>query len=148
GQTAQNDLESFAQTSRLDFDLQSVRFPHLVQHVILEQQQDFEQLVQAQERKLRDEKDRGKMMTADQQILAATLKANGALQVRVYGRCAQIVNGQLQLIRPITELHYTPQLELEKQVTQILEGPMVTAARFQIVGEGCQGVMVRGHMLQ
>ncbi|MGE0762638.1 MAG: hypothetical protein AB7N80_05115 [Bdellovibrionales bacterium] len=149
GQSVQADLETFAQSFRLDFEMSQVHFPHLTQLVILEQTRDVEQLINTLERSRREDGDRGKLMAiSDQQMLAATLKSNGALIVRVYGRAAQIVGGALQLIRPLTELQYTSQLELDKQVVQLLEGPMVTAARFNLNDDGCQGVMVRGHMLQ
>lgn len=148
GQTVLQDLESFALISRLDADLQAVNFPHRVQLVLLEQQADLEKLVLAQEKSLRQEGDRGKLMAIDQQVLAATLKADGTLQVRVYGRAAQILQGELKTIRPITELRYNSRLELEKNVPQTLEGPMVTAARFQLREDAVHGTMVRGHMLQ
>jgi hypothetical protein len=149
GETIFGDLDKFAHTHRLDFEFQHVRFPHLCQLVILEFQTDAEMLIQRREATLSEEGDRLKLMPiSESQLLVINLKRMGALEVRVYGRTAQIHNGEIQLIRPISDLKYNARLELAEGHPQLLEGPMVTAARFQVTHEGYQGVMVRGHMLQ
>ena len=76
------------------------------------------------------------------------LKKAGGLEVRVFGKVALIANGEINIIDPISDLKYTSRLELEEQHPQLVEGPMSTAARFQVNADGFQGVMVRGHMLQ
>lgn len=149
GTSTRADLESFAQTHKVDFDFSEIRFPHLTQLIFLEQPSDFEQLVLQTEQQKRHQDDKSKIIhISDQQILAARLKSSSGLEIRVYGRSALIVGGQLRLIEPMTDLKYNAQLELELNVQQLLEGPMVTASRFHVNHEGCQGTMVRGHMLQ
>lgn len=149
GETVFADLEKFAASARLDFEVSQVRFPHLIQLVTLEFQGDAELLIQRREAPLSEEGDRLKQLAiSDQQILVAVLKRSGGLEVRVYGRMAMISGGELQLIRPVTDLKYNGQLELAKRHPLLLEGPMATAARFQVTDEGYQGVLVRGHMLQ
>ena len=149
GQTVQADLELFAHNQRLDFELSTVHFPQNAQTLTLEHMRDLEHLITQRESKMRDPTDRTKHVAiSESQVLSATLKSNGALQVRVYGKTALILDGTLQLINPTTELNYNSQLELDKNVVQILEGPMVTAARFHLNDDGTSGVIVRGHMLQ
>jgi hypothetical protein len=149
GETVFADVDKFAQTHRLDFEMQHVRFPHLCQLIHLEFQTDAEMLIQRREAAVAEDGDRLKLVAiSDQQILVVNLKRLGALEVRVFGRTAQIHNGEVQLIRPITDLKYNARLELSEGHPQLIEGPMVTAARFQVNQDGYQGVMVRGHMLQ
>jgi hypothetical protein len=149
GETIHADLEKFSQNSRLDFDLNQVRFPHMCQLVNLEFQTDLETLIHKREAAVNEEGDRTRLLSiSENQIMALVLKKNGSLEVRVFGKTALIFGGELHLIRPISDLKYTSNLELADRHPQLLEGPMVTAARFQVTGEGYQGVLVRGHMLQ
>lgn len=149
GETVQADLEKFASGSRIDFELSQVRFPHMCQIVSLDFQTDLETLIQRREAAIAEDGDRTKLIgISDTQIMALVLKKGGHLDVRVFGRTAVIFNGELHLIRPISDLKYTANLELAADHPQLLEGPMVTAGRFQVTNEGYQGVLVRGHMLQ
>ncbi len=149
GESVQADLEKFAAESRVDFQLSQITFPHLCQLINLEFQSELESLIQKREAAVAEEGDRTKLVPISElQVMAIVLKKSGGLEVRVFGKAALITGGEIKLIRPISDLKYTNNLELEERHPQLLEGPMVTAGRFQVNADGFQGVLVRGHMLQ
>jgi hypothetical protein len=149
GESIKQDLLTFSQNARLDFELEQIYFPHQRQVLRLEQDADFIKLVEKREKQLASPDDRLKIIPISElQTLALSLKKAGRLEVRVYGRGCWILNGNLELLEPMSELNYSSGLELLPHFPQLLECPLATTARFQVVESGTQGVMVRGHLLQ
>lgn len=149
GESLHQDVQRFAQEYRIDFEMSSVRFPHQVQIVLLEHGTDLECLIKKREATLTEEGDRLKLFSiSDNQSMAILLKKNGHFEVRIYSRAAFVNQGELDLTKPLTQLYYTIDVELEPFKWQTLEGPVVTLARFRLNDDGCQGTMIRGHMLQ
>lgn len=150
GELVHQDLQGFLQENPQILALNEVVFPHLYQLVKLQYVRDAEWLIQQKEEAFKEPKDRLKLIhLSDQQTLTILLKSNGELQVRVYNRWALLRGGKLSLIQPVTNLLYNSRLELAPHFAHWIEGPMSTAARFQIDDQGLSsGVLVRGHTLQ
>ncbi len=149
GESLAQDMQRFAQEYRIDFDLKAVAFPHQTQIVMIEHAADLESLIKKRETALQEEGDRQKLFSiSETQSMAILLKKSGNFEIRIYGRAALIKQGELDLPRPLTQLFYTMDVELEPFKWQVLEGPVVTLARFRLNDDGCQGTMIRGHMLQ
>jgi len=149
GESLLSDLSDFSQRERLDFNLQDVRWPHQMQTVALEHQEDLEFLLKQKEQELLEPGGRLKVLPiSDSQSMVLILDRSGGLRIRIFKKVCLIREGRLELLAPLTDLTYTSNLELYPNTPQILEGPMLIAARFQITDDGCFGLMVRGHMLQ
>lgn len=149
GESLHQDILKWAESQKLEFDLQAVNFPHWTQMVAIEHSGDFEKLLEKREEERSEEGDRRKLLPlSETQHLVAILKRNSSLHVRVYNRLARILGGELHALRPVSDLKYSADLELLQFEPFLLECPMVTAGKFQVTTDGIQGTLVRGHSLQ
>lgn len=149
GESIQQDLDKFLKENNTSLDSSKILYPHLHQLVSLDFNQDFEFLLRQKEEPSLDSGDRQKVtLISESQGLIATLRKRGGLEIRVFNRLAKIQDGKLTLWGPVTDLKYTMDLELVADQIQVIECPMTTSACFKITEQGCQGVLVRSHLLQ
>lgn len=149
GKSVAQDLQSFNQSQPLPFDFREVSHVDQLQVTPLKYQHDLECLVHKHLDLVQGRGDKLKLLPLqDNQFLSIILYSNGSLRARVYSPNAIIIDGELELLSPLTDLSYTAGLELQPGVVQTLEGALLVTSRFVFTDHGCQGVMLRGHALQ
>jgi hypothetical protein len=151
-QTVRSDLQSYAKQHILERELEpwrALRHPDTLQIVQLKVFKDLEELVlteHAARQKSGDQVQTAKI--SDNQILVLVLSATGNLEAKVYPAQALVWGARLRLVAPVTQLHYSPDLELMPHVRQVLEGSLLTTHCFHVDTEGTHGLVTRGYTFQ
>ncbi len=145
----EKDLTAFHQNFEIGFELNEVLHSHQIQVVPLKRFDDLEDLIHKQLRLTSSPGDKNKLIKlSETHALAISLFSSGQLRARVFPSTTVILHGNLELLSATTDLHYTPQLDLQRGVTQVLEGQLQVVSRFVVTDQGCQGEMLRGPSLQ
>ncbi len=149
GETLRADLESFLRETQVALDLDRIRHADEVQVVALEQARDLQDVIELQMRREMGTGDRLKLVRLSaQQTLSLKLNPSGCLKVRVHPHWALIMDGQLELLPPLTQLEYSSQMELLPHVLHWLDTAMMTTAHFALREGGVEGLLVRGYTFQ
>lgn len=159
----QSDSQNLSETVRSDvqsFVVQYVpekeaptwsvlRHPDSLQLVPLKVFQDLEDLVDTEHQARRKSGDQVRTIRiSDNQILTLILAATGNVEVKVYPNLAIVWGPRLRLVAPVSQLHYTSELELMPHVRQILEGTLLTTHCFHVDSEAVHGLITRGYSFQ
>jgi hypothetical protein len=147
GMLVNDDMIALAKRYSLRFDVGQMVHPHEVQWMELERESDFYAL-------LDDESEAYKKNDFD--IKLVPLSKNEVLRIRYNrktgGLVAEVkinlafVDGiRLRLVRPVTRLEYSPDLELAEGVLQMLRVNGVTLASFRVVDGLMKGHQLIGH---
>lgn len=149
GEALDEDLKSWVSSRSLSFPLARVGLPHRHQLIRLEQVHDLRALIEQAESESLEAREQLQIIPmSEQQMMCLRLTRSGGLRVRVYNSLAQIRDSKLRLLPPVVDLVYGSDMELFPLLPQLIEGPMLLSARFQMTDEGCHGVMTRGHLIQ
>lgn len=128
---------------------ENLRHADTLQVVRLNLYQDFEDLVHFEHRtRVRNGEQIKTLPSGETQIMVLLLSPSGTLEVKVYPNMALVWGAQLRLVAPVSQLHYSSQLELMPQVRQYLEGSLLTTHSFTIDLDGVHGLVTRGHSFQ
>jgi len=159
----QNDSETLSNTVRADLKgflhqhlLESeetawayLRHPDTLQLVYLKVFQDLEDLVETEHAPRLKSGDKLKLVPlSPTQVLALLLSPSGNLEAKVYPNMAIVWGPKLRLVAPVTQLHYSAEMELVPHVKQILEGSLLTTHCFHVDHEGVHGLITRGACFQ
>ena len=153
GPMIKSDLEAIASRHSLGFDIQQVVHSHEMQVINIEQTRDFAALLAKDIEK--KEKNGEKVKTfrigaqianRPQDVLFVRLQKNGRLIAEVRQNTALLVDGELQLVRPHSRLCYTPELDFEPDVDQLLTTSLLKTARFRATG--LDGRIMKGSFIQ
>jgi hypothetical protein len=146
------DLENFLRHYPEGQDAEAwaeLRHPDTLQLVTLKLFQDLEELVRTEHLTRQKSGDQVSVVkVSNNQILALVLSPSGALEAKVYPNMALVWGARLRLVAPVSQLFYTPELELMPHVRQTLEGSLLTTHCFQVNQEGAHGLVTRGHTFQ
>lgn len=127
----------------------SLRHPDTLQLVQLKIFADLEDLVDTEHAARRKSGDEVKSVRiSDHQIMVLVLAPSGMLEVKVYSSQALVQGSRLRLVAPVTQLTYSPELELMPHVRQILDGSLLTTHCFHVDVEGVHGLITRGYTFQ
>lgn len=146
------DLENFLRQFGLPEEMtewRQLRHPDTLQVVDLKLQQDIEELVMTENAPRQKSGDQVKALRMDDgRVMALLLSPSGGLEVRVYTAMALVWGARLRLVAPVTQLHYSSDLELMPHVRQVLEGSLMTTHCFHVDAEGAHGLVTRGYSFQ
>ncbi|MGZ3723434.1 MAG: hypothetical protein ACXVA9_10915 [Bdellovibrionales bacterium] len=126
-----------------------LRHPDTLQVVQLKVFQDLEDLVETEHAARRKSGDQIRLVRlSETQVLVIILAPSGNLEVKVYPAMAIVWGPKLRLVAPVTQLHYSAELELMPHVKQVLEGSLLTTHCFHTDFEGVHGLITRGATFQ
>jgi hypothetical protein len=150
--TVRADVYSFAKQYSSEEEQAAwtkLRHPDTLQVVQLKMYQDLVDLVETEHVSRRKSGDQVKLARLNEtQVLVIILSPSGNLEVKVYPAMAIVWGPHLRLVAPVTQLHYSPELELMPHVKQILEGTLMTTHCFTVDFEGVHGLITRGATFQ
>ncbi len=159
----QNDSQNLSDTVRADVhgfvtqtlpekeatEWTQLRHPDTLQVVRLKVFQDLEDLVETEHAARRKSGDKIRLVkVSETQILVLILSKLGNLEAKVYPNMALVWGSRLRLVAPVTQLHYSRDLELVTHKRQILEGSLLTTHCFHVDHEGVHGLITRGYTFQ
>src|SRR5665213_1733658 len=151
-ETVRDDVHSYAKQYSTEEEAAGwakLRHPDTLQIVHLKVFQDLEDLVETEHAARRKSGDQIKLIRlSETQVLTIILAPSGNLEVKVYPAMAIVWRPKLRLVAPVTQLFYTPELELMPHVKQVLEGTLLTTHCFHVDFEGVHGLITRGATFQ
>ena len=151
-ETVRGDLQNFLRTHALGDEATAwneLRHPDTLQIVPLKIFKDLEELALNEHGPRQKSGDQIRLLrTPENQILVLLLAPSGGLEVKVYPAMALVWGSRLRLVAPVTQLHYSSELELMPHVRQVLEGSLLTTHVFHADIEGVHGLVTRGYTLQ
>lgn len=150
--TIRSDVHSYLRQFATENELAAwtkLRHPDTLQVVPIKVFQDLEELVETEHAARLKSGDKLKLIAlSETNVLALLLSVSGNLEAKVYPNMAIVWGAKLRLVAPVTQLHYSSDLELVPHVKQILEGSLLTTHCFHIDYEGVHGLITRGATFQ
>jgi hypothetical protein len=159
----QNDAQMLSETVRVDVSeflklhaiegeaeaWSHLRYPDTLQLVQLKMFEDLEDLIAFEHGPRQKSGDEIRTIKiSETQILVLVLSPAGNLEVKVYPNLAIVWGSRLRLVAPVTQLHYSSDMELMPHVRQVLEGSLLTTHSFHVDSEGVHGLVTRGATFQ
>lgn len=150
--TVRSDVSSFLRQFGSEKDAAmwaKLRHPDTLQVVQIKLFQDLQELVETEHAARLKSGDKLKLISlSPTHVLLLILSASGTLEAKVYPNMALVWGSKLRLVAPVTQLHYSSELELVPHVKQILEGSLMTTHCFHLDFEGVHGLVTRGATFQ
>lgn len=150
--TVRSDVSSYLRQFATETEAANwarLRHSDTLQVVQLKVFQDLEELVETEHRSRLKSGDKLKLIRlSETQVLALLLSKSGTLEAKVYPSMAIVWGSQLRLVAPVTQLHYSADMELVPHVKQVLEGTFLTTHCFHTDLEGVHGLVTRGATFQ
>lgn len=129
----------------LGADLEGALHSHQIQWLEIEQDRDFNELIDAENSVLQKRSEEIRCLNFEPDRKLRIRRGNdGSTRVEVKGRVAFIEGHRLHLTRPVTSLFYTAGLELKEDVDQIIQLSPLRLVRFQVKDELVQGQILQG----
>ncbi len=151
-ETVRADITGFLKVHALENELEPwlhLRHPDTIQIVQLKVFKDLEDLVEFEHGPRQKSGDIVRTVKiSDAQILVLVLSPTGSLEVKVYPNMAIVWGARLRLVAPVTQLHYSSDMELMPHVRHVLEGSLLTTHCFHVDSEGVHGLITRGATFQ
>ncbi len=151
-ETVRADIHSFLRQYGQEKDADAwaaLRHPDTLQVVPLKVFQDLEDLVATEHSARQKSGDQLRTIRlSETQILTLILTLTGTVEIKVYPNQAIVWGPKLRLVAPVSQLFYTPEMELMPNVRQVLEGTLLTTHCFHLDSEGMHGLVTRGYTFQ
>lgn len=152
-ETVKSDIAGFYKHANLDSETAQIwsnlRHADTLQLVHLKTYRDLIELAESEHAARQKSGDEVKCVKiSDHQIMVLILQPTGMLEVKVYPAQALVWGSRLRLVAPVTQLTYSPDLELMPHVRQVLDGSLLTTHVFHVDVEGVHGLITRGYTFQ
>ena len=151
-ETVRGDLLAYVRQYNLEKDTdewEKLRHPDTLQIVQLKMFKDLEELVENEHEARRKSGDQLRLVKlSETQILALILMPTGGVDVKVYPNLAIVWGPKLRMVAPVSQLHYSAEMELIPGVRQTLEGSLLTTHCFHVDDEFVHGLITRGYTFQ
>jgi hypothetical protein len=141
GEMVKADLRAIAARNPFSFDIDQVVHANELQVVQLEQTRDFAALLSREVAKMEKNEEKVKTFRLNAEknsqvfeVLFVRLQSTGTVIVEIRQNTALMLDGELHLIRPHSRLTYTPELDFEPQIDQVLTTSLMQVARFRVNG--------------
>jgi hypothetical protein len=152
GEVLRSDLVAIAARRAFSFDPDQVLHPNELQVINLEHPRDFQALLGKIIKKFEQAGEKVRTFTLPQEQrthasaeeLLVRLQKTGRLIIEVHSNVSILLEGEPHLVRPHCRLVYSPELDFEPQVDQILATSPMRVARFVKVGQKLKGAFVQG----
>lgn len=151
GKTIAEDLKVIQTRSKLGFDIEQIIHSHDLQILSLDHARDFLALVNRDLKKYEVPGQHHRLfhLNADQpnshpEIMILKLLKTGQVNVEIRSNVAALVDGELVLLRPISRLCYTAELDIEPNVDQVLYTSTMRVCRFEVAGHRVKGSFMQG----
>lgn len=152
GEVVRSDLIGYLKKHALEGELEAwktLRHADTLQVVPLKVFQDVQDLLENEHQaRLKTGDQLRYIKLSESQTMALLLSPSGNLEVKVYPHMAIVWGCHLRLMSPISQLYYSPELELAPHVRQVLEGSVLTTHCFHVDVDGVHGLITRGATFQ
>lgn len=128
---------------------QNYKYPHEKQYIVLEYFSDFKKMVESQMNERKQGADKVQLIkTESNKIMTLLLKSDGDLIVNEWLNFCVINDGGIQLLTPITHLHYNGHMELKENTEHFLTFDSLYMASFSVFGPNIRGIITQTHHFQ